>query len=153
MGGAGALRRAVEDHRGVAVEEHIGAGRGAGGALAGTGGSEGGGPVRQQRGGGGGGEVIREKSFTLPNHPGKVGLADAESASLEMKIRVFVTSSASVLLLWLGVTYVREVPYQHYPRLGKDSQPISAEAKTAEASESLLSLEQDEQSPSLAGAE
>ena len=67
-----------------------------------------------------------------------------------MKIRVFVSLSASVLLLWLGVTYVREVPHRHYPKLGKDSLPISAEAKPAGMPETLIGLEEDERSPSLA---
>ena len=61
------------------------------------------------------------KLLYLPNLRGKVGLADAESAPHRlMKIRVFVSTSAGVLLLWLGVTYVREVPYQNYPRWGRD---------------------------------
>ena len=37
-----------------------------------------------------------------------------------MKLPVFVSSSAVLLLLWLGVTYVREVPYKNYPKLGLD---------------------------------
>lgn len=66
-----------------------------------------------------------------------------------MKIRVFVSTSAGVLLLWLGVTYVREVPYQNYPRLGKGSLPMTTEVVPAKESGALISLEDGEQDDSL----
>lgn len=36
-----------------------------------------------------------------------------------MKLRQFVTTSAIVLLGWLGFTFVHEVPSQRYPKLQK----------------------------------
>lgn len=50
-----------------------------------------------------------------------------------MKIRVFVTGSAAFFAAWLALTYVREVPHENYPRLGKGSLPVSAEAAPAAA--------------------
>lgn len=46
-----------------------------------------------------------------------------------MKIRFFVTGSAAFFAAWLAVTYVREVPHEDYPRLGKGSLPLSAQAE------------------------
>ncbi len=46
-----------------------------------------------------------------------------------MKIRFFVTGSAAFFAAWLAVTYVREVPHEEYPRLGKGSLPLSAQAE------------------------
>ncbi|MCU0795327.1 MAG: hypothetical protein MUF31_05250 [Akkermansiaceae bacterium] len=43
-----------------------------------------------------------------------------------MNVKFFVTGAASVLMAWLAVTYVREVPRDTYQRLGKGSQPLSA---------------------------
>ena len=48
-----------------------------------------------------------------------------------MKVRMFVSGSALVLAAWLGVTYVRTVPIQHYPQLGRGSLPISAKHEHA----------------------
>lgn len=45
-----------------------------------------------------------------------------------MKVRVFVTGSAAFFAAWLAVTFVREVPQENYPRLGKGSLPLSAQA-------------------------
>jgi hypothetical protein len=50
-----------------------------------------------------------------------------------MKIRVFVTGSAAFFAAWLMLTFVRQVPHEHYPRLGKGSLPVSAEAAPAPA--------------------
>jgi hypothetical protein len=72
---------------------------------------------------------------------------------LPMKVRVFVSTTAGLLLLWLGVTYVREVPYENYPRLGKGSQPLSAEAKSGGEAEALISLEKAEPAEALAEVE
>ena len=56
--------------------------------------------------------------------------------------------------MWLGVTYVREVPLQYYPRLGRDSLPISAGAQPAGAPAVLIGQgEQGRTADSLAGAE
>ncbi len=59
-----------------------------------------------------------------------------------MKVRLFVSGSAVLLATWLGVTYVRTVPFQGYPQLGRGSLPISAKreipkdgARTAQAEE------------------
>lgn len=46
-----------------------------------------------------------------------------------MKIRFFVTGSAAFFAAWLAVTYVRDVPHEEYPRLGKGSLPLSAQAE------------------------
>ncbi|BCX47198.1 hypothetical protein HAHE_11060 [Haloferula helveola] len=70
-----------------------------------------------------------------------------------MKVRLFVTGSAALLATWLGVTYVREVPQENYPQLGKGSLPLSAEATPeAEELEPLISLE-GEVAPEVAVAE
>jgi len=70
-----------------------------------------------------------------------------------MKIRVFVSTSAGVLLLWLGVTYFREVPYKNYPRLGKGSRPMTAEVEPVKESGALISLKDGQPADSLADAE
>ena len=51
-----------------------------------------------------------------------------------MNVKFFVTGAASLLMAWLAVTYIREVPRDTYQRLGKGSQPLSAatEQKGAE---------------------
>jgi hypothetical protein len=36
-----------------------------------------------------------------------------------MKLGLFVTTSAVVLAGWLGLTFIHEVPSQHYPKLQK----------------------------------
>lgn len=62
-----------------------------------------------------------------------------------MKVPVFVMSSAAVLAVWLGVTFVREVPQDSYPMLGKGSQTVStAEADKAAA---LISLDDAPETP------
>jgi hypothetical protein len=36
-----------------------------------------------------------------------------------MKLRLFVSSSAVVLVAWLAITFVHDVPTQSYPKLDK----------------------------------
>lgn len=64
----------------------------------------------------------------------------------EMKIRFFVTGSAAFFAAWLAVTYVRDVPHEDYPRLGKGSMPLSAQAEP-EAPETPTLPETDEEIP------
>jgi hypothetical protein len=47
-----------------------------------------------------------------------------------MKIRLFVSGCAAFFATWLTVTYLREVPHENYPRLGRGSLPVSAQAIT-----------------------
>jgi hypothetical protein len=63
-----------------------------------------------------------------------------------MKIRLFVTGSAAFFAAWVAVTYVREVPHEGYPRLGKGSMPLSAEAEP-EAPETPALLGTDGEMP------
>lgn len=44
-----------------------------------------------------------------------------------MNVKLFVTGSSAVLAVWLGVTYVREVPGENYPQLGRGSVPLTAQ--------------------------
>jgi hypothetical protein len=46
-----------------------------------------------------------------------------------MKVRIFVTGSAALFAAWLGLTFVREVPRENYPELGRGSLPVSANAE------------------------
>ncbi len=50
-----------------------------------------------------------------------------------MKVRFFVSSTAALLLAWLGVTYVRQVPWQAYPVLGRGGIPMAAKARGVES--------------------
>jgi hypothetical protein len=43
-----------------------------------------------------------------------------------MKLPLFVTTSAAVLAVWLGATYMQAVPVKTYPQLGRGSVPIAA---------------------------
>lgn len=63
-----------------------------------------------------------------------------------MKVRLFVTMTATVLATWLGVTFFREVPQENYPQLGRGSLPVSAKTEPKEQ-ESLLSLEDESDEP------
>lgn len=57
-------------------------------------------------------------------------------------------------MLWLGATYVREVPLRNYPKLGRDSLPVSAQSvPDNKVPETVISLEEDERDDSLAEAE
>ena len=62
-----------------------------------------------------------------------------------MKVRLFVSGSAVALAAWLGVTYVRAVPVQHYPQLGRDSLPISAKRERAKAATRSADMERAKQ--------
>lgn len=46
-----------------------------------------------------------------------------------MSVKSFVTGSAAILAVWLGVTFVREVPGETYPQLGRDTEPLTAEVQ------------------------
>jgi hypothetical protein len=48
-----------------------------------------------------------------------------------MKVRFFVTGTAALLGLWLGATFVSEVPVDRYPQFGRGSVPLSAKAEKA----------------------
>ncbi len=67
-----------------------------------------------------------------------------------MKIRFFVTGSAAFFAAWLAVTYVREVPHEDYPRLGKGSLPLSAQATPEQP---VLPDVEDEAAPEIALAD
>jgi hypothetical protein len=60
-----------------------------------------------------------------------------------MKVRIFVSASAAVFAAWLGLTFVREVPRENYPELGRGSHPVSAK----------VDVEPSDDSGSLAAAE
>ena len=62
----------------------------------------------------------------------------------EMKIRFFVTGSAAFFAAWLAVTYVRDVPHEDYPRLGKGSMPLSAQAEPEAVETPALPETEDE---------
>ncbi|MBK1790314.1 hypothetical protein [Persicirhabdus sediminis] len=47
------------------------------------------------------------------------------------KVRLFIIGSALVLSLWLGASYMHEVDYQTYPRLGKGSLPLKGDLSGA----------------------
>jgi hypothetical protein len=70
-----------------------------------------------------------------------------------MKPTSFVCASAGLFASWLTVTYLRPVPSELYPTLGKGSVPISAKNETSrDSSKPLLSLEEKKAQP-LVGAE
>lgn len=62
-----------------------------------------------------------------------------------MKVPLFVASCAALFAGWLALTYVREVPRDNYPQLGRGSQPISAAAEPAveDPGQPLIVLEED----------
>ena len=65
-----------------------------------------------------------------------------------MKPTSFVCASAGLFASWLTVTYLRPVPSELYPTLGKGSVPISAKNDTRrESSKPLLSLEEKKAKP------
>ena len=49
-----------------------------------------------------------------------------------MRVQFFVSGSAALLALWLGVTFFRKVPQDNYPVLGKGSMPVSAKVEKTE---------------------
>jgi hypothetical protein len=60
-----------------------------------------------------------------------------------MKPTSFVCASAGLFASWLIVTYLRPVPSELYPTLGKGSVPISAKNETRrDSSKPLLSMEE-----------
>lgn len=48
---------------------------------------------------------------------------------LLMKVRLFITGTAALLALWLGATFVSEVPVDRYPQFGRGSVPLSAKVE------------------------
>lgn len=63
-----------------------------------------------------------------------------------MNIRHFVSGSAVLLAVWLLMTFLREVPTEPYPALGRGSVPISTESPT---SQRILPLVGGEDGPAL----
>jgi hypothetical protein len=63
-----------------------------------------------------------------------------------MKASVFVCASAGLFASWLAVTYVRAVPSEHYPALGRGSQPLSAQ-REAKPAKPLVSLQEKQAEP------
>jgi hypothetical protein len=57
-----------------------------------------------------------------------------------MKVRLFVSSMAALLAVWLGVTFVRDVPWQAYPVLGKGGIPMAARKKDQATTGQLVPL-------------
>ncbi|HEY8962336.1 MAG TPA: hypothetical protein VIM57_09035 [Luteolibacter sp.] len=65
-----------------------------------------------------------------------------------MKPTSFVCASAGLFASWLTVTYLRPVPSELYPTLGKGSVPISAKNESSrDSSKPLLSLEEKKAKP------
>jgi hypothetical protein len=48
-----------------------------------------------------------------------------------MKVRIFVSGSAALFAAWLGLTFVRDVPRENYPELGRPV-PVSAKIELDE---------------------
>lgn len=57
-----------------------------------------------------------------------------------MKVRFFVTGTAALLGLWLGATFVSEVPVDRYPQFGRGSVPLSAKAEKAPSREKPVAV-------------
>ncbi|MDP3849874.1 MAG: hypothetical protein Q8Q59_05165 [Luteolibacter sp.] len=63
-----------------------------------------------------------------------------------MKLRQFVSASAAVLLVWLAVTFVHQVPAQRYPKLdkypttGRRAAPENTEATPHAADPAVLQV-------------
>lgn len=53
-----------------------------------------------------------------------------------MIIRSFIGVSSTILLAWLGATYLYKVPTERYPRQGGCSSPITRQAE--ETSEKII---------------
>ncbi len=45
-----------------------------------------------------------------------------------MNIRSFIGVSSTILLAWLGVTYLHKVPAEPYRQQGRSSSPITAKS-------------------------
>jgi hypothetical protein len=62
-----------------------------------------------------------------PNNP----RAPENPALASMSVFHFVSGSATLLLGWLLVTFLTEVPAKSYPTLGRGSVPVSAQKSSA----------------------
>ena len=54
-----------------------------------------------------------------------------------MNVRFFVTGTASLLAVWLGATFLTDVPVEHYPQYGRGSVPVSAKAAKPKSDKAL----------------
>jgi hypothetical protein len=54
-----------------------------------------------------------------------------------MKVRFFVTGTASLLAVWLAATFLTDVPVERYPQYGKGSVPVSAKAARPQADKTV----------------
>lgn len=62
-----------------------------------------------------------------------------------MKVRFFVTGTAALLAVWLGATFLSEVPVDRYPQFGRGSVPVSAKApKPAEQAKPVAAVDSRE---------
>ena len=52
-----------------------------------------------------------------------------------MKVRFFVTGTASLLAVWLAATFMTDVPVERYPQYGKGSVPVSPKVSSPTAQE------------------
>ncbi len=50
-----------------------------------------------------------------------------------MKLRIFVSGSAALFAAWLGLTFVRDVPRENYPELGRAPVTAAVEVENEEA--------------------
>lgn len=57
-----------------------------------------------------------------------------------MKVRLFVTSSAAVLSLWLGLTFVHDVNVASYETISPLAEQQTGDELDAEVTESLVAL-------------
>jgi hypothetical protein len=59
-----------------------------------------------------------------------------------MKVRFFVTGTATLLVAWLVATFYNEVPVDRYPQFGRGSVPVSAKAaKPGEAAKPVAAID------------
>lgn len=52
-----------------------------------------------------------------------------------MKLRIFVSGSAALFAAWLGLTFVRDVPRENYPELGRA--PVTAAVEVENEEEAI----------------
>jgi len=64
-----------------------------------------------------------------------------------MKISIFVTSTAALLMVWLTVTFFRQVPHENYQLLGRGSLPISAAAEPEPVEDEGMAARLEETDP------
>lgn len=50
-----------------------------------------------------------------------------------MKLRIFVSGSAALFAAWLGLTFVRDVPRENYPVIGRAPVTAAVEVENEEA--------------------